>query len=398
MPQTTVPRRKARKIVCVDVSWAKDADGRVPRSKIPGLGKIRRAKPLAVTAVTAVRGRVACGSSKTLRRCTASRTAGKPTAQQGVTVDITFDLDALPEHTTSTRARHGKRTLRLTDFRARGWPKNNSAPCDLRKPLSAEERTVLDRATSDASLVLVDTGFGGAPTELRARDFKRALGLGALSWLDDGLVNAYCELICRRNASFFASAYSGRRMRAAGDVAGDELAMVHGGRRRTYVFNSFLYGKLIEARYDYATSVRRWTTGRVRVLEFDKLLFPINLGNTHWVLAGIDIRYQRLVYLDSLHGGDTDGVLERLREWLTHEVTDKYGMEKAKSMNICAWRSVHNPPYTPRQRDGESCGVFMVMLADYLELGKRPDFTQADIRTLRERAAISLYRGVLSVT
>ncbi|ORY49931.1 cysteine proteinase [Rhizoclosmatium globosum] len=62
-------------------------------------------------------------------------------------------------------------------------------------------------------------------------------------------------------------------------------------------------------RYDY-DSVRRWTKKQVRagIFEFDRVVIPINKGNTHWCFAFISLRDQfHITFLDSLPGSTSDG-------------------------------------------------------------------------------------------
>ncbi len=47
------------------------------------------------------------------------------------------------------------------------------------------------------------------------------------------------------------------------------------------------------------------------------------------------------------------------------------------------------------QKDGSSCGVFVLYNADYLELGRKMDFLQSDMAVLRKRTAMFLRRGRL---
>jgi len=113
----------------------------------------------------------------------------------------------------------------------------------------------------------------------------------------------------------------------------------------------------------------------------------------------MDMQHRRIVYLDSKRTPGTESfsntLLEYLRNWLKDVVTDQYSKERAMSLELCEWKTVVNPPYIPEQLDGNSCGIFLLALVDYLELGKCPDFTQADVPVLRKRAAIALRRGAL---
>ena len=130
------------------------------------------------------------------------------------------------------------------------------------------------------------------------------------------------------------------------------------------------------------------------MLDYGRLILPVNIDNIHWVLAAVDVQHKRFVYLDSMRGSSR-GVLQRVRQWFVDEVTDKYGDDEVRRLGIATWDTIDNPPYVPLQKDEQSCGIFAVILADYLEYGQVPDFTQADIPVLRQRTALALMRGAL---
>lgn len=383
--------------LCIDLSKFRDATGRIPRDKIPGLKAVlpRPASPAKVSAVDGGRS----------RRSTCVRRRGR-----GVAVDIEVDYDSARVHTTSTLAFRKRKagiqkpishSLRIINYGAKAAlaKRRVTAGGDRLRTLTAKEREALERATTDSFFVSVDTGVRGATIRLSADDFKRVLGEGDSRLLTDAHVNAYCELLNKRNARYFASA-SGcgeRREPEVESVGGDAQALLQGGRQRMFIFSSFLYTMLECPRYEYS-EVRRWTAkNSVRVLDYGRLLLPVNVHKTHWVLAAVDVAFKRFVYLDSLRWGDDVAcvVLQHVRNWLENEVRDKYGEEEATRLDIASWDTVVNPSYVPLQTDSESCGVFALSLADSLELGRAPDFTQADVGVLRQHTALALMRGSL---
>ena len=109
---------------------------------------------------------------------------------------------------------------------------------------------------------------------------------------------------------------------------------------------------------------------RFDIKQLDLIMCPVNLGNIHWVLAGIDVRAKEFLYLDSI--GRNSNVLELLRRWYVDEFKDKYQEE----VDLQEWTDMYNPKYLPKQRDEGYCGAFVIYTADCLELGKVPDFKQ----------------------
>ena len=298
--------------------------------------------------------------------------------------------------------------------------------CARLEPLTANESRVLTRAVAAGTVV------DGQGYTLRGEDFERLVAPS--EWLNDTVVDAYTKLINARNASFFASTSlvtthpvapattdKTRTPSPETPAAGVALHPVPSPptvgcvrrRTRTYAFGSFFFKLLCptRARYTYE-AVRSWTTGplvkcsnatrergKVEVLDYQQILVPVNVGGSHWVLAVVDLADKEFVFMDSLRCGDgARGVIRTLRRWLADEVTEKYGAEVMRALDIGSWETVENPAGMPRQTDSDSCGMFCLALAERRELGRTPDFTQGDMAVLRKRAALALYAGALAQT
>ncbi|KAA8496817.1 Ubiquitin-like-specific protease ESD4 [Porphyridium purpureum] len=226
-----------------------------------------------------------------------------------------------------------------------------------------------------------------AKITLQREDMCRLRGS---SWLNDELVNSYVALLNARNAA--------RRE--------ENASCGHNSRpcvQRVYCFTSFFYARLnaTKAGYDY-DGVRRWTTrAKVDVLSTDILLIPVNLGNTHWVLVSINMRRQSIHYLDSMSSPDSlsSFVMASLARWLDDEVNNKHPGATESGLNRAAgpWSCSSWPRkvlrHLPRQRDGGSCGVFMLMFAESIEWqghDREFDFNHSHIPALRQRVCLEL--------
>jgi sentrin-specific protease 1 len=224
-------------------------------------------------------------------------------------------------------------------------------------------------------------------------------------WLNDELLIAYMALINQRNEF---------HMRISNSTSSAP------NRPRTYVFNTYFYTRLVASGYDFP-GVARWTRrAGVDVAEKELIIVPVNLGNNHWVLAGIDVSRQTFLYLDSMHGRDIVGVVASLKRWFYDEVHEKHGVAAANALGVDAWTVLCNQyvPYRltkscaavessspslrpivpcriPVQRDSGSCGVFTAMIADCLEMGIKVFFKHQNIRLIRSRMALNLYRRML---
>lgn len=268
------------------------------------------------------------------------------------------------------------------------------------RPVNAAEQREINRVTRNVRKKGVLATVKEANILLRGEDFSCLRGS---RWLNDEVMNAFVGLINARNVNHFVKRMThvrhdddgvGRLVREVGDESYDTFFRL--ARPRTHVFNTFFMARLGSlTKYDY-NGVRRWLKRAGKnVATLDLILVPINLSNFHWVLVGIDIRNHHFLYLDSMLGRDCDEAIEVLKKWLYDEVVDKINEETAKKMNINHWRCVINPTYLPQQGDGGSCGVFSLYLAEYLERGERPDFTQKDIFTMRQRTVLFLKGGYL---
>jgi hypothetical protein len=121
-------------------------------------------------------------------------------------------------------------------------------------------------------------------------------------WLNDEVINFYMIMLNARSKAHQEAlqnpAPGGKKKRLA---KGDEPLDVH-------CFTSFFYTKLC-ASTGYA-GVRRWTK-KVDVFAKDAILLPINLGNSHWVSACINIRKKRFEYYDSLGSWNENAIRVR---------------------------------------------------------------------------------------
>lgn len=111
-------------------------------------------------------------------------------------------------------------------------------------------------------------------------------------WLNDEVINFYMVLINRRSNEL-------EKAREAGQVQtfkkGQEPLNV-------FAFTSFFYSKFKREGYK---SVTRWTK-KTDVFKKDAVLMPINLNNTHWVCACINIRKKRFEFYDSMGSWNQD--------------------------------------------------------------------------------------------
>jgi sentrin-specific protease 1 len=186
-------------------------------------------------------------------------------------------------------------------------------------------------------------------------------------WLNDEVINFYMKLLQERDAALCAS--NTRRL-------------------TSHFFNSFFLPKIMENFYTY-NNVLRWTT-RFNVFNMDKLYFPINIGNVHWAMAVIFMRYKTIIYYDSFRGsGET--FVNTLLHWLQDEAH-----RKNVHFDPTDWISVPKPNYGPMQDNGYDCGVFSIMCADYTSDNLPLDYNQSGMKFYRRHILRSILRGSLN--
>lgn len=198
-------------------------------------------------------------------------------------------------------------------------------------------------------------------------------------WLNDEIVNAYMELLGKRNEEQTSN--------------GEKENSAHGGGNNTVprvrIMNSFFYSKLVQFNraqgcsiYDY-TRVRRWTR-RFDAFSYDMMLIPINQSNTHWTLGVINFKEKWVQHLDSMGTGGSLKVRKHLLAWVRDEAADK-----KKHFVEDEW--VMPTRNVPKQRNSDDCGVFLCKFADFLSRGW-DDFTfsQDHMNYFRSRIAHEL--------
>ena len=74
------------------------------------------------------------------------------------------------------------------------------------------------------------------------------------------------------------------------------------GTKKCHCFSSFFITKLLFEKGDYKfKNVKRWLK-KIRALEYENLIFPVNHGNIHWFLMFVSLKNKLLKYYDSLSG------------------------------------------------------------------------------------------------
>ena len=199
------------------------------------------------------------------------------------------------------------------------------------------------------------------------------------TWLNDEIVNFYMCMLQERDERL-CDVHNG-----ASSSGGNG-----NGRLRSHYFNSFFISKLLEGgSYSYA-NVKRWSK-KFDVFALDKVFMPINLHNTHWVMAVVHVVRKEIHYYDSMSGSGRK-YLQAILRWLQDEAREK----KQVQLDASAWQLIDQEDDVPQQHNGVDCGVFSIICADYVSDNLPLQYSQSEMENNRLKIASAIRRGTLT--
>ncbi|CCE62705.1 hypothetical protein TPHA_0D00610 [Tetrapisispora phaffii CBS 4417] len=138
-------------------------------------------------------------------------------------------------------------------------------------------------------------------------------------------------------------------------------------------FNSFFYENLFSKGYN---GVRRWMKRKkVSISQLDKIIVPVNLHQTHWVLAVIDMQKKNISYVDSLSNGPTTNsynILQSLQQYVIEESNQQLG----KDFKLVFEKS-------PQQINSYDCGIYLCLNSIYMVNDLPLTFSHTDAVNMR---------------
>ena len=136
---------------------------------------------------------------------------------------------------------------------------------------------------------------------------------------------------------------------------------------------SFLLGLRNDLKhYDYH-KVKTWLRNK-KVEDYELMLYPINIQNTHWTLAVTFVKDRKIIYYDSM--GKTG------KKYLT--ALTKYYYDSGDKKK---WTLVDQLKNTPQQDNLCDCGVFLCINAFCVVNRKIPSYTTEYLK-INGRSAI----------
>ena len=130
--------------------------------------------------------------------------------------------------------------------------------------------------------------------------------------------------------------------------------------------------------------VRRWHR-KGGLFKKDYWFVPIHHNQSHWVVVVVDLRKKVVRFYDPYHSLITeyaDGIFQYLKD--LHKELNGSALPDVEE-----WRIVYAPE-GPTQTNGYDCGIFAMLLCDFLSKGKHPDYEEADMKMWRKHIVLRI--------
>ena len=114
----------------------------------------------------------------------------------------------------------------------------------------------------------------------------------------------------------------------------------------------------------------------------EKIFFPINIFDTHWVLVIALMQERRILFRDAL-GNEGRKYVCAVFEYVMEEMQARKGHVMSKEEQDEWVLEFEVPGDSPKQDNGFDCGMFVCMYADYMLQDLPEQFTQQDMPMLR---------------
>ena len=135
--------------------------------------------------------------------------------------------------------------------------------------------------------------------------------------------------------------------------------------------------------------VARWWPD-VNIFEMDKLFIVVNRKNLHWSMVVVFMRLKkRICYYDSMEiafSGRT--YLEGIMKWI-HDRGETNGIIVDEN----DWVLLEHVNNMPQQNNGNDCGVFALLVADFMSDDMDLTFSQLEIPHFRTLISSAILQG-----
>ena len=241
----------------------------------------------------------------------------------------------------------------------------------IKQKLSGKEQ-----ATLDAFIEENKKNFDESDWILRSHHGAEKVSLGEYiklvsgDWLHDGTVNFYMNLLSIRDEKFVNNYLR---------------------KQRSYFFTSFFFERLLWKPSDCKDKttgkfdqLQKWTTKRnINIFDYDKLFFPVNISNGHWLLVVIWLKEKEIRYYDSMGDSYFEHTTKKFLDYM--QIVHKIDSTKWRCVNV------RKEDGLAQQENGNDCGVYMLMFCDCLAVDvSMKKFKASQAKISRYRIANSL--------
>lgn len=244
--------------------------------------------------------------------------------------DLTFNATLRNQQELYDKLRQSEAVKQLEERMKLKEAKERAAA--LMRPLTDEEREIVEEAIYGHGPGDEIIAQFGADSVLRQS--MRTLQPG--QWLNDEVIHYFLVMLANRD---------------------EEMCKGDPKRKRSHFFKSFFITALLnegnatcDGQYEYR-HVKRWSKkvpGK-DIFALDKIVFPVNMGNMHWICAVVFMTEKRIRVYDSM-GSSGRRYLEALFHYLKDEHMDK---KKKPLPDEDEWELVGTTRDTPQQRNGK---------------------------------------------
>ena len=124
-------------------------------------------------------------------------------------------------------------------------------------------------------------------------------------------------------------------------------------------------GNSLDGQYSYG-NVKRWgkkVTG-TDIFDLDKIFFPINISQSHWILVVVYMKSKKIQFYDSMKG-EHRNYLNAIFQYLK----DKHLARKGTRLqDEIKWQLIPTTNETPLQHNGVDCGVYVCTFANLISM------------------------------
>lgn len=189
------------------------------------------------------------------------------------------------------------------------------------------------------------------------------------TWLNDEIINTYMDMLNERDTL---------------------LSSKFPDRKASHFFKTYIMSNLGTGEKYSFERVQKYES-KINIFELRRLYFPINIKDTHWTLAVVDMDAKQIHYYDSMNKGGHI-YMNSLLMWLKDKA------EKSNSGNaydMSEWKCL-DEENIPQQINGFDCGMFLISYCDFLSDNlPLSSFSQEDMPDFRLKTVLKILNNKL---